>query len=315
MILSAHTEVRPVRPSRKQPLGRYLKNNFAGYLFILPWLAGFLLLTLWPMIQSLYLSFTDYNLFNAPKWVGASNYVNMFTKDDLFFASLSRTLRFVVFVVPLRLAFSLMVAMLLNRNLKAMSVYRTMIYLPSLIGGSVAVAVLWRNIFGLQGYINSLIGVFGLKAQGWLVNPRLSLNTIILLSVWQFGSTMIIFLGGLKNIPGELYESAGIDGAGAVTRFFRITLPMLSPTIFFNLILGTIGAFQQFSSAFIITKGGPAYSTYLYSLMLYERAFVHYRMGYASGLAWFLLSVIATLTFINFVVSKHWVYYEDGGRR
>jgi len=302
------------RPPRKRSAGKFIKDNFTGYVFILPWLTGFLLLTLWPMIQSFYLSFTDYNLFNLPTWVGAANYVTMFTKDDMFFPSLLRTLRFVLFVVPLRLAFSLMVAMLLNRDLRAMSTYRTAIYLPSLIGGSVAVAVLWRNIFGLNGYINALLSLFGLPGQGWLVNPRTSMNTIILLSVWQFGSTMIIFLGGLKNIPSELYESASIDGAGAVSRFFKITLPMLSPTIFFNLILGTIGAFQQFNSAFIITRGGPAYSTYLYSLMLYERAFVHYRMGYAAGLAWLLLAMIGTLTLVNFLVSKHWVYYEDGGR-
>jgi len=299
---------------RKQQIGRYIKRNFTGYLFIFPWLLGFLLLTMWPIIQSLYLSFTNYNLFEQPKWIALENYVAMFTKDDLFFASFGRTLRFVVSVVPLRLSFSLMVAMLLNRNLKAMSVYRTAIYLPSLIGGSVAVAVLWRNIFGLRGYINILMGLMGLPVQGWIVNPRLSMNTIILLSVWQFGSTMIIFLGGLKNIPGELYESSNIDGAGATTRFFRITLPMLSPTILFNLILGTITAFQQFNAAFIITKGGPAYSTYLYSLMLYEKAFVHYKMGYASGLAWILLFMIAALTLINFIVSRYWVYYGDEGR-
>ncbi len=301
-------------PPKKQSVGRYIKENFTGYVFILPWLIGFFILTLWPMVQSLYLSFTDYNLFDAPKWIGAENYVKMFTNDDLFFPSMITTFKFVVIVVPLKMVFSLMVAMLLNRDLKAMSFYRTAIYLPSLIGSSIAVSVLWRNIFGLDGFINALLELFGGTKQAWINNPDLALNTLILLSVWQFGSTMIIFLGGLKNIPGELYESASIDGAGAITRFFKITLPMLSPVIFFNLILGIIQAFQQFNSVFIVTKGGPAYATYLYALMLYEKAFVHYKMGYASGLAWILLAVIAVLTVINFLVSKYWVYYEDGGK-
>lgn len=301
-------------PPKKQSVGRYIKENFTGYVFILPWLIGFFILTLWPMVQSLYLSFTDYNLFDAPKWIGAENYVKMFTNDDLFFPSMMTTFKFVVIVVPLKMVFSLMVAMLLNRDLKAMSFYRTAIYLPSLIGSSIAVSVLWRNIFGLDGFINVLLELFGVTKQAWINNPDLALNTLILLSVWQFGSTMIIFLGGLKNIPGELYESASIDGAGAITRFFKITLPMLSPVIFFNLILGIIQAFQQFNSVFIVTKGGPAYATYLYALMLYEKAFVHYKMGYASGLAWILLAVIAVLTVINFLVSKYWVYYEDGGK-
>lgn len=301
-------------PPKKQSVGRYIKENFTGYVFILPWLIGFFILTLWPMVQSLYLSFTDYNLFDAPKWIGAENYVKMFTNDDLFFPSMMTTFKFVLIVVPLKMVFSLMVAMLLNRDLKAMSFYRTAIYLPSLIGSSIAVSVLWRNIFGLDGFINVLLELFGGTKQAWINNPDLALNTLILLSVWQFGSTMIIFLGGLKNIPGELYESASIDGAGAITRFFKITLPMLSPVIFFNLILGIIQAFQQFNSVFIVTKGGPAYATYLYALMLYEKAFVHYKMGYASGLAWILLAVIAALTVINFLVSKYWVYYEDGGK-
>lgn len=312
--MAIQTAVRPAMALKKQGLGRYIKENFTGYIFILPWLAGFFMLTLWPMVQSLYLSFTDYNLFDAPRWVGASNFAAMFTNDDLFLSSLRRTFRFVVLVVPMKMVFSLMVALLLNRDLRAMSFYRTAIYLPSLIGSSIAVSVLWRNIFGLDGYINALLDLAGMPKQAWINNPRLALNTLVLLSVWQFGSTMIIFLGGLKNIPGELYESASIDGAGAFTRFCKITLPMLSPTIFFNLILGIIQAFQQFNSAFIVTKGGPAYSTYLYALMLYEKAFVHYKMGYASGLAWLLLSIIAVLTVANFLVSKYWVYYEDGGR-
>lgn len=309
--MSAKGGVISARRGRKRSTKRFLRENFLGYVFILPWLFGFLLLTLWPMLQSFYLSFTDYNLFDSPHWVGLDNYIDMFTKDNLFVDSLGRTFKFVIFVVPLKLVFSLIVAMLLNRSLRGMSIYRTMIYLPSLIGSSIAVSVLWRNMFGLDGYINIIMEFLGLPKQAWIANPNLALNTIILLSVWQFGSTMIIFLGGLKQIPNELYESASIDGAGVFRRFWSITLPMLSPTIFFNLILGIIQAFQQFNSAFIVTKGGPAYATYLYALMLYEKAFVHYRMGYASGLAWILLIIIAIFTAANFLLSKYWVFYDD----
>ena len=298
-------------PKNRALAVRQFKDNYTGYVFILPWLIGFLLLTLWPMAQSFYLSFTDYDLFSSPQWIGTQNYISLFTKDKLFTASLTRTFKYVLMVVPLKLVFSLLVAMLLNRSLKGMGIYRTAIYLPSLIGSSIAVSVLWRNIFGLEGYINSLLSIFGISPQGWLVNPRIAMNTLIILAVWQFGSTMIIFLGGLKQIPMELYESSSIDGAGPVRRFTHITLPMLSPTIFFDLILGIIQAFQQFNSAFIVTKGGPAQSTYLYSLVLYEKAFRDYRMGYASGMAWILLAIIALLTAANFFISKFWVYYDE----
>lgn len=307
--MSAKGSAIPVR--RQSKAKRFFKDNIFGYVFILPWLLGFLLLTLWPMLKSLYLSFTDYNLLNDPVWVGVDNYVEMFTNDKLFFDSLGRTFRFVIFAVPLKMIFSLIVAMLLNRNLRGMSIYRTLMYLPSLIGGSVAVSMLWRNMFGLDGYINVIMEFLGLPKQAWIANPRIALNTIILLAVWQFGSTMIIFLGGLKQIPPELYESASIDGAGPIRQFFSITLPMLSPTIFFNLILGIIQSFQQFNSAFLVTKGGPAYSTYLYALMLYEKAFVSFRMGYAAGLAWILLVIIGIFTVLNFVLSKYWVFYDD----
>ncbi|WP_018753470.1 carbohydrate ABC transporter permease [Paenibacillus sanguinis] len=288
-------------------------NNIAGYLFISPWLLGFLLLSLWPILQSFYLSFTDYSLLEAPQWVGLDNYRGIFG-DSLFYKSLAVTFTFVFVSVPLKLAFSLLVAMLLNGNLRGMNLYRTAFYFPSLIGGSIAVSVLWRNMFGMDGYVNKLLSWIGIEGIGWISHPDTALSTLILLNVWQFGSTMVIFLAGLKQIPRELYESANVDGANAFRRFFSITLPMLSPVMFFNLILGMINSFQMFTSAFIITKGGPANATYTYALFLYEKAFDQFQMGYASALAWILLIIIAVFTLINFMFSKHWVFYESEGR-
>ncbi|MBS4219287.1 sugar ABC transporter permease [Bacillus sp. FJAT-49711] len=290
-------------------------NNLAGYIFISPWLIGFLLLTVWPIAQSFYLSFTEYSLLESPKWVGFENYHNIFLKDNLFRKSLAVTFTFVIISVPLKLLFSLMVAMLLNQKLRGMNLYRTAIYFPSLIGGSVAVSVLWRNMFGADGYVNQVLQWFGIQGVGWLHTPETALGSLILLNTWQFGSAMVIFLAGLKQIPQDLYESASVDGAGKIRNFFHITLPMLSPVMFFNLILGIIGSFQMFTQAFIITKGGPVNSTYMYALFLFEQAFKHYKMGYASALAWILLFIVAVLTAINFIGSRYWVYYEsDDGR-
>lgn len=286
------------------------KQNWEGYLYIAPWLIGFLILQAWPMVYSLYLSFTDYSLFSEPNWVGLQNYRNIFTIDFTFEKSLWTTMKFVLLAVPLKLIFALFVAMLLNKAVRGMSLYRTMVYLPSLLGGSVAVAVVWRNIFGLEGYINTLLNALGIESVPWLASTTWSLPTLVLLNVWQFGSSMIIFLAGLKQIPKSLYESACVDGAGPIRQFMHITLPMLSPVIFFNLIYGMIGAFQQFNSAFLISNGGPAHSTYLYAMMLYEKAFTSYQMGYASALAWILLVIIAVFTGINFLVSKFWVFYD-----
>ncbi|WP_240353821.1 carbohydrate ABC transporter permease [Cohnella algarum] len=297
---------------RKQ---RSRETNAAGYIFISPWLIGFLLLTLWPIAQSFYLSFTEYSLLEDPVWTGLDNYRSILTDDSTFTKSLSVTFLFVLFSVPLKLIFSLLVAMALSKSLRGMNAYRTAIYFPSLIGGSIAVAALWRNMFGLDGYINQVLAWFGIEGIGWISNPSTSLGTLILLNTWQFGSTMVIFLAGLKQIPQELYESASVDGAGKLRKFWNITLPMLSPVMFFNLILGVIGSFQTFTSAFIITKGGPVNSTYMYALFLYEKAFKHYQMGYASALAWILLTIVALLTMINFFASRYWVFYESEGGR
>lgn len=287
------------------------KNNWGGYLYIAPWLIGFLLLQAWPMVYSIYLSFTDYSLFKEPNWVGLQNFKNIFTIDFTFKKSLLTTFKFVVLAVPLKLIFALFVAMMLNKAVRGMSLYRTMVYLPSLLGGSVAIAVVWRNIFGLEGYVNTILKALGFEAIPWLASTTWALPTLVLLNVWQFGSSMIIFLAGLKQIPASLYESAKVDGAGPIHSFIHITVPQLSPVVFFNLIYGMIGAFQQFNSAFLISNGGPAHSTYLYAMMLYEKAFTSYQMGYAAALAWILLAIVALFTGLNFILSKFWVHYDS----
>ena len=287
------------------------KNNWEGYLYIAPWLIGFLLLQAWPMVYSIYLSFTDYSLFKEPNWVGLQNFKKIFTIDFTFKKSLLTTFKFVVLAVPLKLVFALFVAMMLNKAVRGMSLYRTMVYLPSLLGGSVAIAVVWRNIFGLEGYVNTILKALGFEAIPWLASTTWALPTLVLLNVWQFGSSMIIFLAGLKQIPASLYESAKVDGAGPIRSFIHITVPQLSPVVFFNLIYGMIGAFQQFNSAFLISNGGPAHSTYLYAMMLYEKAFTSYQMGYAAALAWILLAIVALFTGLNFILSKFWVHYDS----
>lgn len=294
--------------------GRW-ESPIAGYLFISPWLLGFLLLTLWPMIQSMYYSFTKYTLLDAPEWIGLRNYERIFADDEMFRQSLKITILFVVLSVPIKLFSALMVAMVLNKKIKGISVYRTFIYLPSLIGSSIAVAILWQNIFGINGFINRFLSYFGIEGISWISNPNTALGTLIILVAWQFGSSMVIFLAGLKQIPAELYEASSVDGASKVRQFFSITLPMLSPVLLFNLVLQTIGSFQMFTQAFIITKGGPINSTYMYALYLYDRAFSRYEMGYASALAWILLVVIAIVTALIFASSRYWVFYETEGAR
>ncbi|MBU5344494.1 carbohydrate ABC transporter permease [Paenibacillus lautus] len=281
----------------------------AGYLFIAPWLLGFLILQLWPIIQSFYLSFTEYSLLEPARWIGLKNYQDI-AHDRLFFNSLKVTFLYVIASVPLKLLVALAVALLLNRNIRGISFYRTIIYLPSLIGGSLAVAVLWRNIFGLNGFINQLVILVGIDPKNWIGTPSTALGTLVLLTAWQFGSSMIIFLAGLKQIPSELYEAASVDGASPLRKFIRITLPMLSPVILFNLIMGIINAFQMFTSAFVVTNGGPVNSTEMFALFLYNKAFGSLQMGYASALAWILLVIIGIVTALNFIASKYWVFYE-----
>ncbi|ASA23887.1 carbohydrate ABC transporter permease [Paenibacillus donghaensis] len=302
-------------PSRKKRAKRW-ESPLAGYLFLSPWLIGFFLLTLGPMIMSLYYSFTDYSLLAAPKWTGLANYTRIFSEDDVFPSSLKITITFVLLTVPLRLMFALGIAMLLNRKIKGMSFYRTMVYFPSLIGTSIAVSILWKNIFSRNGFINDFLAVFGIKGPAWIADPKYALGTLILLMVWQFGSSMIIFLAGLKQVPGDLYEASSVDGASKFRQFFSITLPMLSPIILFNAIQTMINTFQMFTQAFVITGGGPVKSTFVYVMYLYEEAFTKFHMGYASALAWVLLLLIGLFTAVLFGTSKYWVFYEtQGGKK
>jgi len=289
-------------------------RSMTGYLYIAPWLAGFFLLTAWPMMQSAYFSLTDYSLLEPARWIGLRNYRQIFTTDQSFVHSLRATFLYVLFSVPLKLIAALLIAMVLNKNLRGMHFYRTVIYFPSLIGASVAVAILWNNVFGINGLVNQLLSLVHIEGQNWIGTPSTALGTLIILAVWQFGSSMVIFLAGLKQIPGEYYEAAAVDGAGKVRSFFKVTLPLLSPIILFNLVLQTIGSFQMFTQAFIITRGGPVETTYMYALFLFDKAFAHLQMGYASALAWILLAIIAAVTAFIFATSRAWVHYETEGR-
>ncbi|MFB9276945.1 carbohydrate ABC transporter permease [Cohnella cellulosilytica] len=287
----------------------------AGYLFISPWLLGFLLLTAYPLLISLYYSFTNYTLMQPMEWVGTANYEQIFSSDAKFVQSVKVTFYYVLASVPLKLAAALAVAIMLNKAIRGMTFYRTAIYFPSLIGGSIAVSLLWRNIFGIDGVFNQIIGFFGFEGKGWITSPDTAMSTLILLTVWQFGSSMVIFLAGLKQIPGDLYEASSVDGANKLVQFFKITLPMLSPILYFNLVMGVINAFQMFTSAFVITNGGPMNSTLVYALYLYERAFSRYQLGYSSALAWIMLVMIVVATVIIAGTSKYWVFYEtESGR-
>lgn len=310
------------REKRKQyssaRIKRKISENAVGYLFLAPWIIGFFILTFIPMIQSLYLSFTEYNMAQPPTWVGLSNYKRMFSSDPLlgdpqFKKSLKVTFTYVFISVPLKLIFALLIAMLMNQKLRLISLYRAIYYIPTLLGGSVAISILWRKLFAKDGVVNwlihSLTGAENLP--GWISNPKYALGTLIILTVWQFGSSMIIFLAGLKQIPGEYYEAASVDGANAVQRFFHITIPSLTPLILFNLIMQTISAFQAFTQAYIISggTGGPVDSTLFYTLHLYNKGFYYYEMGYASAMAWVLLIIILALSALIFLTSNRWVTY------
>ncbi|MFJ7078913.1 carbohydrate ABC transporter permease [Streptomyces sp. NPDC098781] len=284
-----------------------------AYVFLSPWILGVILLTLAPMAVSLYLSFTDYNLFDAPEWVGLRNYTDMLTADPRYWRSVGTTLLFIVVAVPLKLALALGVALLLNSTRRAKGFYRSAFYAPSLLGASMSVALVWRALYNDGGTVDEVLSSVGIHLGGWVADPDLAVFVVALLAVWQFGAPMVIFLAGLQQIPSELYEAAALDGAGAWRRFVSITLPMLSPVLFFNLVLETIQSFQVFTPAFAISggKGGPADSTMFYTLYLYERGFSASHMGYASAMAWILLLGIGAVTLILFGTSRSWVFYAS----
>ncbi|WP_226037414.1 carbohydrate ABC transporter permease [Aquibacillus saliphilus] len=288
------------------------KNYLIAYGFLLPWLIGLIGLVLGPMISSLYLSFTNYDLLTSPEWIGIGNYTDLFG-DRVFKKSVEVTLVFVIVGVPLQLLGALLVAVLLNQKLRGLGFYRTIYYIPSLLGGSVAIAILWKNIFGLDGLINDFLAWFGIQGEGWVSNPNYAVYTLIALAVWQFGSSMVIFLAGLKQIPMELYESASVDGATAFRKFKSITLPLITPVLLFNLIMTLIKSVQVFTSAFIVSEGtgGPSNSTMFYTLLLYLKGFSYFDMGTAAAMAWLLLIFLGLLTAVVFFTSKYWVHYGD----
>ncbi len=288
----------------------YKKDKYLGYLYIAPWLLGFLVLTLYPFIVSLFYSFTEYNVFSI-KFVGLDNYINIFTKDKLFFNSLSKTLLYTVISVPLKLSVALLVAVVLNKLRRGRGIFYTIFYLPSILGSSVALAILWKYIFKYDGLINLLLGAIGIKGPNWIGDPNLALYVMMLLPLWQMGAPMVLFLAALKNVPVDVLEAARIDGARPKKIFFKITFPLISPIVFFNLIMQTIEIIQIFTPAYLITKGGPVKQTYLYSLYLYDTAFRDSKMGYASALSWILFVIIITFTMVLFGHSKKWVFYGD----
>ncbi|SUB00729.1 Inner membrane ABC transporter permease protein ycjO [Pannonibacter phragmitetus] len=290
------------------------ENRFLGLAYVTPYVFGLLLFTAVPFGASLYLAFTDYNLVSSPSWIGMDNFEKLLTRDRTFTRSLNVTLLYVGLTVPLKLAFALFIAVILNYKLKAINLFRTAYYVPSILGGSIAIAVLWRYLFSTEGLVNMALAVVGLGPVNWFGDPTNALFTITLLRMWQFGSAMVIFLAALQSIDKSLYEAAAIDGSGPWSTFRHITLPLITPVIFFNLVMQMVQAFQEFNGPYIITQGGPLKATYFLPLYIYELAFKKFDMGYASAVAWVLFIIIMALTLVAFWSSKKWVYYAGDKR-
>ena len=315
MSNSRQHEVSETEVAEKKPKLFTRKHNAIGYLFLSPWLIGFIAFTLLPILASLILAFTEYDILSAPKWIGVENFERMFFHDRRYWRSVKATFYYAFTAIPLRLMFALAVAMLLNNKRRLVPFYRAIFYSPSIVGSSVAVAVMWRQIFGRGGLINFLLSLAGITGPAWLGNTKTAIWTLIVLAAWQFGSPMLIFLAGLKQIPLELYESASIDGAGRWDRFAKITIPMLTPVILFNLVMQIINGFLVFTQAFIVSggTGAPLDTLLMYALYLYQRAFQNLEMGYSAAMAWVLLLVIAFFTALVFKSSRYWVFYESEG--
>jgi multiple sugar transport system permease protein len=293
---------------------RHRSEAVAALGFLGPWIIGLLLITIGPMIASLVLSFTRYELIGSPEFVGLENYTRMLTEDPRWLTSVRVTLIYTGLSVPLVLAFSLALAVFLNRGIRGLAVYRTLFYVPSLIGGSVAIAILWIQVFGTDGLVNAVLRLVGIDdVRSWIGNPSTAVLTVVALNVWTFGSTMVIFLAGLRQIPSSYYEAAALDGAGKWRQFRSITLPHLTPVIFFNGLLTLINALQSFTPAYVISggTGAPADSLLLYTVYLYQRGFTNFQMGYASALAWALLAGLAVITGLLFWSSRYWVFYGE----
>jgi oligogalacturonide transport system permease protein len=290
------------------------RRQFLGLAYLLPYIVGLLVFTALPFLASLWMSFTDYNLMSAPRFNGLENYIRLFTSDRTFKRSLWVTLSYVFMTVPIKLAFALFVAYVLNYKLRFINFFRTAFYVPSILGGSVAIAVLWRYLFASNGLANMILAAGGFSTVNWFGDPGNALFTITLLRCWQFGSAMVIFLAALQSIDKSLYEAAAIDGASKLHCFIFITIPLITPVIFFNLIMQMVQAFQEFNGPYIITGGGPLKSTYLLPLYIYDEAFRRFHMGYASAIAWVLFAVIMALTLVAFWSSKKWVFYAGDKR-
>ncbi|MFZ3562642.1 carbohydrate ABC transporter permease [Streptomyces sp. BH055] len=303
----------PEGPTSGRRIRRVREKQWPAYVFLSPWMIGAVVLTLVPMAVSLYLSFTDYNLFDPPKWIGLRNYTDMLTDDPRYWRSVGTTMLYVVVAVPLKLGLALGVAMLLKNLGRGRAFYRSAFYAPSLLGASMSIALVWRALFNDGGTVSRALDSIGIHTGGWVGNADLSVYVIVLLTVWQFGAPMVIFLAGLQQISPDLYEAAALDGAGRWRQFVSVTVPMLSPVVFFNLVLEVINSFQVFTPAFAVSggEGGPADSTLFYTLYLYERGFTASHMGYASAMAWLLLIAIGVVTLILFRTSRSWVFYAD----
>lgn len=293
------------------------RSSAIGYAFVSPWLFGFLLLTAGPMLYSLYLSFTSASLLSPQRWTGLENYEQMLLDDSLFYESLLNTVHYVGFSVPLGIVLALALAVLLHQKVRGIAYFRTMFFLPS-VTNMVAISVLWLWIFNPEfGLLNSVLSWFAIEGPLWLQSEECSKPALILMSLWGVGGMMIIFLAALQGVPSELYKAAELDGAGSWARFRKITIPMISPALFFNLIIGIIGSFQVFTQAFVMTggaqpgsEGGPNNSTLFFVLYLYKKAFQEFKMGYASALAWVLFGIVAVLTFLLTRTTKGWIHYE-----
>lgn len=292
------------------------KKRSWDVLFVMPWLIGFLLFTLIPFAFSFYISFSKFNMLGDPKWIGIKNYLDSFTKDPYTVHSLVVTLKYMLVSVPLRMVFALMVAVILKNNLRFVRLFRTLYYLPSLLGGTIAIAIVWKAMFTKNGVFNSFLGILGIQGQEWIGNPSTALYVLALLPMWQFGSSMLIFLAGLNAIPRSLLDAAEVDGARSVQKFFKITLPLITPTVFFNLVMQIINAMQSFTSAYVISNGvgDPNKSTLVFVLNIYNNAFRNYKFGYAAALSWILFLIITIFTIVLFVSQKRWVHYEHDGK-
>jgi multiple sugar transport system permease protein len=295
------------KPNKQRPGSK--KEAVEGFLFISPWLIGFLIFTLGPLIASIFLSLSKWDIFADPQFVGLQNYSKMLV-DPLFKKSLWNTFYYAIFSIPLGMAGGLSLALLLNQKVKGLPIFRTIFYLPSVTSG-VAVALLWKWIFNPEfGIANMILNWFGLPSLQWLSSPHWAMPALIIMSLWGIGGGMLIYLAGLQGIPQQLYEAAELDGAGSWSCFINITLPMLSPTLFFQLIMGIIGSFQVFTQVYVMTQGGPANATLVYVLYLYQNAFQWWKMGYASALAWVLFAIVMVFTLIQFKLAPHWVHYD-----